>query len=230
VPIPEPVYDAEEVFEPDETLAEGAADDDSYGLSAPPARAPAPQKSADRRPCPMCGEMIRTTAVKCRYCGEVFDDTLKRSGHGRVDADQIRRFRREMHGLGGFWIFMGCLMLLLSVLAANVQAVLEGPLVAILLVLTLIYFGIGGFIFAKHMWAVWTGLVLAYLSLLGNLIRAIDVLGAAGGNLDSPEGTGFVCGLIFGFVILGAVIVQSHRVIKWAGELRRAGVSLTAAG
>ena len=24
----------------------------------------------------MCGEMILTTAAKCRYCGEVFDETL----------------------------------------------------------------------------------------------------------------------------------------------------------
>jgi predicted RNA-binding Zn-ribbon protein involved in translation (DUF1610 family) len=31
-----------------------------------------------RRPCPMCGEMILTTAAKCRFCGEVFDATLKK--------------------------------------------------------------------------------------------------------------------------------------------------------
>jgi hypothetical protein len=29
-----------------------------------------------RRPCPMCGEMIRTTAVKCRYCGTILDKVL----------------------------------------------------------------------------------------------------------------------------------------------------------
>jgi len=32
----------------------------------------------DRKPCPHCGEMIIKAAAKCRFCGEVFDPTLKR--------------------------------------------------------------------------------------------------------------------------------------------------------
>jgi uncharacterized RDD family membrane protein YckC/DNA-directed RNA polymerase subunit RPC12/RpoP len=32
-----------------------------------------------RRPCPMCGEKILTSAIKCRYCGEVFDPALRSS-------------------------------------------------------------------------------------------------------------------------------------------------------
>jgi len=32
----------------------------------------------ERRPCPACGEMIMAKAAKCRYCGEIFDETLKR--------------------------------------------------------------------------------------------------------------------------------------------------------
>jgi predicted RNA-binding Zn-ribbon protein involved in translation (DUF1610 family) len=32
----------------------------------------------DRKPCPMCGEMIQKDAVKCRYCGEIFDPILKK--------------------------------------------------------------------------------------------------------------------------------------------------------
>ncbi len=31
-----------------------------------------------RRPCPACGEMIVATAAKCRFCKEIFDETLKR--------------------------------------------------------------------------------------------------------------------------------------------------------
>jgi predicted RNA-binding Zn-ribbon protein involved in translation (DUF1610 family) len=31
----------------------------------------------DRRPCPMCGEMIARQAVKCRFCGEIFDPVLR---------------------------------------------------------------------------------------------------------------------------------------------------------
>jgi predicted RNA-binding Zn-ribbon protein involved in translation (DUF1610 family) len=42
------------------------------------AQAPA-QQGADadaRRPCPECGEMIATNAVKCRFCGAIFDPRL----------------------------------------------------------------------------------------------------------------------------------------------------------
>ena len=31
-----------------------------------------------RKPCPMCGEMIREEALKCRYCGEIFDPELRK--------------------------------------------------------------------------------------------------------------------------------------------------------
>jgi predicted RNA-binding Zn-ribbon protein involved in translation (DUF1610 family) len=41
---------------------------------------PAPaQHEEPRRPCPMCGEMIAVNAIKCRFCGEIFDPALKKA-------------------------------------------------------------------------------------------------------------------------------------------------------
>lgn len=34
-----------------------------------------------RRPCPMCGEMIVATAAKCRFCGAIFDRSLRGTHH-----------------------------------------------------------------------------------------------------------------------------------------------------
>jgi hypothetical protein len=49
-------------------------------------------EAGERRPCPMCGEMIAAKAAKCRFCGEVFDPQLrrlekKRARRSRGDAD-----------------------------------------------------------------------------------------------------------------------------------------------
>ncbi len=85
VKIPEPVYDAEEVDDGVDDAVEdyedyedyGAADDsESYGFDgADEYSAPAMEQ---RRPCPMCGEMIVAKAAKCRFCGEILDPALKR--------------------------------------------------------------------------------------------------------------------------------------------------------
>ena len=81
VTCPEPVYDAE-LF--DESQPPPGLDpyadldaDKPYGVVEPQAGAAA--SAEGRRPCPMCGEMILATAAKCRYCGEVFDSTLKKA-------------------------------------------------------------------------------------------------------------------------------------------------------
>ena len=112
VVVPEPVYDAEEVSE-DQGLEEKPAplppsgvgdlldEADEYALAPtlPPPAAPRPAARTPsgagdgRRPCPMCGEMIPVGAGVCRFCGEVFDASLKkrrkkkRRGGGAEDED-----------------------------------------------------------------------------------------------------------------------------------------------
>lgn len=81
VTCPEPVYEAEPIVSdvpdilPDDPY--GLDDSKPYGLDEDNVQ---PLPSAEpRRPCPMCGEMILASAAKCRFCGEVFDETLKKS-------------------------------------------------------------------------------------------------------------------------------------------------------
>jgi hypothetical protein len=75
-PPPEEVLDAEV-----ETASR--FDDDDFDVE-PPADLPA--AIGDRKPCPMCGEMIQKDAVKCRYCGEIFDPVLRASEQKKARA------------------------------------------------------------------------------------------------------------------------------------------------
>jgi DNA-directed RNA polymerase subunit M/transcription elongation factor TFIIS len=81
--VPEPVSETEEIYS-----AEAVSEPGTYATSPAP-----PADEGQRQPCPMCGEMIMVDAVKCRFCGEIFDETLKKAekrkkggGHDR-DSD-----------------------------------------------------------------------------------------------------------------------------------------------
>jgi predicted RNA-binding Zn-ribbon protein involved in translation (DUF1610 family) len=90
VTCPEPIYDAELVGGDSGGLDPyGDLDSDQpYGVvDAAPATA---TTTEDRRPCPMCGEMILAAAIKCRHCGEVFDPVLKK-GKGRKSGKKSAR-------------------------------------------------------------------------------------------------------------------------------------------
>lgn len=65
------VASAEEILEAEPLQASPYTDDD-FEVEAPPAL---PEDSGTK-PCPMCGERIQRTALKCRFCGEVFDPLL----------------------------------------------------------------------------------------------------------------------------------------------------------
>jgi predicted RNA-binding Zn-ribbon protein involved in translation (DUF1610 family) len=94
VTCPEPVYDAELVDAP-------PGGEDPYTVLEPeqpyalvgsePGIAPRTEGSPGeaRRPCPMCGEMIVATAAKCRFCGEIFDPTLKRARRTRKEEEDL---------------------------------------------------------------------------------------------------------------------------------------------
>jgi hypothetical protein len=111
VTCPEPIYDAEVVEmaleQPDKPPGVdpyGDLDDDKpYGMVDPE---PAPAVVDSRRPCPMCGEMIVAGAAKCRYCGEVFDPTLKKV---KSKSKKSKKHSYEDSNLSGGEIALGIL-------------------------------------------------------------------------------------------------------------------------
>lgn len=83
---PEP---EEEILEPE--LSDGMLgfSDEEYELEE---QQQPPSPTEDRKPCPMCGELIAAKAVKCRHCGEIFDPVLKKQAkkqksHSSEDED-----------------------------------------------------------------------------------------------------------------------------------------------
>ena len=52
------------------------------------AAATATDGGGDRKPCPMCGEMIQQDALKCRFCGEIFDPVLAKAQRMRGPGPQ----------------------------------------------------------------------------------------------------------------------------------------------
>jgi hypothetical protein len=123
----------------------------------------------------------------------------------------VKDFRSQIHALGAFWIIIGSVVIGLGAFASSIMLTQtdERPaaiFAVVFVVLGAIWVALGIMSCLKQMWAVYVGLVLSYLSVIGNVI-----------NLN-------ICGI----VILVVVIFQAHRVIGWARQLASAGIPLTA--
>ena len=131
VKCPDAVYDADVVEmgpPPEESPGFnpfGDLDEDKpYGVAKPSSAEASSTES--RRPCPMCGEMILTTASKCRFCGEVFDATLKKakkSGGKKAELKKVATLQK--------YLVMSILIFILSYLGLiasfAMQATQAGP-------------------------------------------------------------------------------------------------------
>ena len=81
--------------------------DDELQLEDPP-----PQPADEpRRPCPACGEKILRDAVKCRFCGEIFDPVLKKQEKkARLAASGDGDLTAGEWGLAIICSGIGCIM------------------------------------------------------------------------------------------------------------------------
>ncbi len=75
------------------------------------------------KPCPMCGEMISSKAVKCRYCGEVFDKSMVGILGGAADV-RDPGWQTVRNGLAT--VYYCIIVILIAVILMVVAAVILG--------------------------------------------------------------------------------------------------------
>lgn len=199
-----PTYYEAEVVAPagprDAEMDRFSADEDEFLPKLPAA----PRVGKRRKTCPACGEKNAAGATTCRSCGEPIEGAPAR--RGSVDRETIRLFRRRTHALGGFVTFLGSLVLLGAILLGSVVFMLVAAL----------YLAIGICICLKQMWAIYAAMVLFYISLVVNLLTLPLRKG--------PE----LAGNVIGLLIVVAILVEIHRSVRAASEMKRAGIPLTA--
>lgn len=90
-----PVSDEEILDAEEESVFPSAAHAASIGEPATAAQA-----DGNRKPCPICGEMIQPDAIKCRFCGEIFDRVLanaeRRHGPGPVAGESVEKAAKRL--------------------------------------------------------------------------------------------------------------------------------------
>lgn len=131
--------------------------------------------------------------------------------HERHELHEVLiKFRQQITALGGLWTFFGVLTLVAVIALTALSEQIPNPelqsflVIAVLGGSSVLWLTVGIASCFKQMWAVYVGLGVSYLGLLSNLLQL---------NL---------CGL----AILIVVIIQAHRVLGFAKQLRAAGVPL----
>lgn len=172
VTCPEPIYEAE-LIEPPAGGANPYDDldtDQPYTMTTEPV---APPAAEGRRPCPMCGEMIVASAAKCRFCGEVFDSTLKkvRKGGKKGKLKSIASAQRNLL----ICIFLQIVTYIGLIVMGQIGQGSDDSrpvigLVALIALAVLLAAGVGGliytFLLASKLYNTGLGILLAILTLV----------------------------------------------------------------
>jgi hypothetical protein len=117
-PAADAVFTAEFAGEPD------GPEQETVGAVDPPV-AVAPAAAADMKPCPVCRELIRAAATRCRYCGEILD--REPGAAFAVDAPVHRGPFAASDALSSAWTIFQTkvgVLVLASFLATVVQTVM----------------------------------------------------------------------------------------------------------
>ncbi|MCC6511526.1 MAG: hypothetical protein IT423_20675, partial [Pirellulaceae bacterium] len=129
-----------------------------------------------------------------------------------VDTKLIRDFRAQILALGVLWIVFG--LAAMAIIPAALYGAFPGIdgdvtriaiLVAVVGSVALGWLVSGVAALCKLSWGVYLGLVFSYISLIGNLLQVS------------------VCGV----VILLVVIIQAHRVLGFAKQMKSQGIPLS---
>jgi hypothetical protein len=118
IQIPELAAPVDE-YELDTEASVGGAFSDDELAGGPPI-------TADRRPCPACGELIPKKAIKCRFCGEILDHSMRgvigsASGAGDVSDPGWLKVR------SGLSILYNCIII---IFIAAIVMVISGMVMA----------------------------------------------------------------------------------------------------
>ncbi|HMP03822.1 MAG TPA: zinc ribbon domain-containing protein [Gemmatales bacterium] len=72
--------------------------------------------SADARPCPYCGELIKVTAIKCRFCGEFLNQSPAHEAPEEEESDRNEIIAWLFPVGNNLWAMLACYLGILALI------------------------------------------------------------------------------------------------------------------